>query len=104
MKILTTTALVLTSALTFSSNAEPVNTDIEHINVVYRTPFEYSLYLYTQDTLQAFSQQLREEIPLRAKQSSLQMAKAQGFIIDDDEIALESTNSILSTWRLKAAE
>ncbi|MCL1138349.1 hypothetical protein [Shewanella pneumatophori] len=104
MKTLTLAILALSSMMSLQSSAEPVSNDMEHISVIYRTPFEYSLYQYTQDTLQKFNQQMRVEIIHQAKQSSMQMAKSQGFTVNDSEIALESANPMLSTWRLTAAE
>ncbi|WP_299811003.1 hypothetical protein [uncultured Shewanella sp.] len=97
---------VLSAALIMPSISYANSNDdqMEHITVTYRTPIEYAVYQYTTETLLAFNQQIRMEIQLQARMTSMQMAKSHGIITDTVTTALKPAEGILTSNRVKSAE
>lgn len=104
MKNFTLAALLFASFIPATSQANLDPTEMEHINVTYRTPFEYSLYQYTSDTLQAFNQQLLVDIHQQAKQSSQQMAKSYSLSVAENNSVNIPTKALVKTMTLESAE
>ncbi|MDR6962723.1 hypothetical protein [Shewanella putrefaciens] len=89
MKTLTllpiTSSLLICSALTFGiaplgqaiAATAAANPNIETITVTYRDPLDYALYQDTTEMLSAFRFEIREDIGIQARNSLLEMAKAQ---------------------------
>ncbi|ABZ77768.1 hypothetical protein Shal_3221 [Shewanella halifaxensis HAW-EB4] len=97
---LLSTALIVPSI----SYANSSDDQMEYITVTYRTPFEYALYQYTTNMLQEFNQQVRVEIQLQAKLSSMQMAKEQGIVTNELSKMNKPNKTLLSSRTLKSAE
>lgn len=104
MKILTCATLLMASMIPTMGHTANADSQMERISVIYRTPFEYALYQYTTETLQALNQQVHMEIQIQARLSSMQMAKAQGIISDNANRTVEPTKTVLASDRLKSAE
>ncbi|MGI2133743.1 hypothetical protein ACRN93_20755 [Shewanella baltica] len=51
--------------------------NIETITVTYRDPLDYALYQHTTEMLSAFRLEIREDIGIQARNSLMEMAKAQ---------------------------
>lgn len=51
--------------------------NIETITVTYRDPLDYALYQHTTEMLSAFRLEIREDIGIQARNSLMDMAKAQ---------------------------
>ena len=94
------TVLLMPSISFANSNDDPM----ERITVTYRTPVEYAVYQYTTDTLLALNQQIRIEIQLQAKMTSMQMARSHGIITDTVTTALKPAKAVLISKRVKSAE
>ena len=83
------TALALGTALTLgitplgqameanSATDSAASPNIETITVTYRDPLDYALYQHTTEMLSVFRLEIREDIGIQARNSLMEMAKAQ---------------------------
>lgn len=104
MKTLTCATLLIASMLPNIGYTADADSQMERITVTYRTPFEYALYQYTTETLQAFNQQVLMDIQIQARLSSMQMAKEHGVMTNELSKANESNKTLISSRTLKSAE
>jgi hypothetical protein len=60
-----------------SATNSAASSNIETITVTYRDPLDYALYQHTTEMLSAFRLEIREDIGIQARNSLMEMAKAQ---------------------------
>ncbi|MDT3294359.1 MULTISPECIES: hypothetical protein [Shewanella] len=60
-----------------SATDSAASPNIETITVTYRDPLDYALYQHTTEMLSAFRLEIREDIGIQARNSLMEMAKAQ---------------------------
>ncbi|MCS6177349.1 hypothetical protein [Shewanella baltica] len=60
-----------------SATNSAASPNIETITVTYRDPLDYALYQHTTEMLSAFRLEIREDIGIQARNSLMEMAKAQ---------------------------
>ena len=104
MKAFTSPVLLVALLLPTISFANNSAAQIEHITVTYRTPLEYATYQYTTNMLRHFNQLILSDIQQQAKESSMQMAREQGIIIDKIVTAIEPSKTLVNTRIFESAE
>ncbi|MCS6098690.1 hypothetical protein [Shewanella baltica] len=60
-----------------SATDSAASPNIETITVTYRDPLDYALYQHTTEMLSVFRLEIREDIGIQARNSLMEMAKAQ---------------------------
>ena len=60
-----------------SATNSAASSNIETITVTYRDPLDYALYQHTTEMLSVFRLEIREDIGIQARNSLMEMAKAQ---------------------------
>jgi len=60
-----------------SATNSAASPNIETITVTYRDPLDYALYQHTTEMLSVFRLEIREDIGIQARNSLMEMAKAQ---------------------------
>ncbi|PKG55838.1 hypothetical protein CXF83_06930 [Shewanella sp. Choline-02u-19] len=104
MKSLTLATLLITLFTPLASIAADSQQDIEHMSVTYRSPMDYAIYQYTTHVFSMFKLQLRADIHIQARMSSLQMAQEQGVIDNTVSTEQQKTIPVRLTRAIKAAD